>query len=251
MQCIGRFLSLGHFPGVNLCCSHQMALYGMYSDHSSHRGGGQKEMREKPRRPEGKSSAASLVLPSRSSLAGLQLFHVPPADGHVALVLVHAIGEVLDVHRTRARRLGGTLRVVVDGLLCLHLCLWLFGGSGRRRAREETSDGVANGGTDCDATEQEKGKQTSALDSDGWRWMIHPRGQRGTTEQLTLRCWPSDQRDRAPETLELVVELAELGPPSTSDVAAAAVRQTEVQELARLVEMEPNGRGHRHASGAF
>lgn len=45
-----------------------------------------------------------LVLPG-GLLASLQLLHVPAADGHVALVLVHAVGEALDVRGTGARGL--------------------------------------------------------------------------------------------------------------------------------------------------
>lgn len=49
-------------------------------------------------------SRETLVIPS-GLLASLQLLHVPAADGHVALVLVHAVGEALDVGGTGARGL--------------------------------------------------------------------------------------------------------------------------------------------------
>lgn len=90
---------------------------------------------------------STLVL-SRGRLARLELVQVPSADGQAALVLVHALAEVIDVSRTRARRL-------------LHLCRGLvllgevgvlgrgFGGRGRAAA-EPAADGVADGGADCD-----------------------------------------------------------------------------------------------------
>lgn len=47
----------------------------------------------------------SLVL-SSGLLASFQLLHIPTADGQVALVLVHAISEALDVGGTWARGFG-------------------------------------------------------------------------------------------------------------------------------------------------
>ena len=57
-----------------------------------------------------------LVLPS-GLLAGLQLLQVPSTDCHVALVLVHAVGEAFDVGGTGSRCLSGGLRVGVQGVI--------------------------------------------------------------------------------------------------------------------------------------
>jgi hypothetical protein len=53
---------------------------------------------------ERRSSLGRLVL-SSGLLTSLQLLHVPAANGHIALVLVHAVGEALDVCGTRTRGL--------------------------------------------------------------------------------------------------------------------------------------------------
>jgi hypothetical protein len=47
-----------------------------------------------------------------SLLTGLELVKVPAADVHVALVLGHAVGVLLDVHRAGAGRLIGSGAVV-------------------------------------------------------------------------------------------------------------------------------------------
>ena len=80
---------------------------------------------------------------SSSRLTSLQLIQIPPADRHVALILVHAPREALDILRTRTRLLllllGSTsitsLRIVetvvhrlrigvLSRLLVLVLCCW-------------------------------------------------------------------------------------------------------------------------------
>lgn len=87
------------------------------------------------------TSLDALVLAS-SGLAGLELVEVPVADRHVAVVLVHALGEGE----------GGSLAVVA---LLLLSGLSLHGGLGRGlgsggAAAKETADGVTDGGTDSD-----------------------------------------------------------------------------------------------------
>ena len=85
-----------------------------------------------------------------SGLAGLELLEVPAADVHVALVLVHALGEGL----------GGAGAVIAPGAVVLG------GGGGSRgdslgagvgnrggaTAGEEAADGVADGGADSYTT---------------------------------------------------------------------------------------------------
>jgi hypothetical protein len=95
-------------------------------------------------------SSSPLVL-AGSSLARLELVKVPAADGEVALVLVHAAPEVGDVLCANA---GGLVLGVHGGLAVLVLGERLVG---RRSgcagaAAEPTTNGVANGGTDCDTT---------------------------------------------------------------------------------------------------
>lgn len=79
----------------------------------------------------------NLVLAS-SSLAGLELLEVPAADLHVALLLVHALGEGL----------RGALAVVAPlVLLLLRVGLRLgrrFGRCAAAAAAEEAADGVAD-----------------------------------------------------------------------------------------------------------
>lgn len=69
-----------------------------------------------------------LVIPRRL-LASLQLLHVPPADIQVAVVLVHAAREVLDVHGARA---GGFLASGGVGVVCAGLSVVevVLGGGG-------------------------------------------------------------------------------------------------------------------------
>ena len=102
-----------------------------------------------------------LVL-SSSHLTSLQLIQIPPANRHVALILVHAQREALDILRTRTclllLLLGSasitSLRIVETvvhrlriGVLCRLLvlvlccwCLWLSRGT----ATEPAADGVAD-----------------------------------------------------------------------------------------------------------
>lgn len=101
-------------------------------------------------------ATANLVRLS-SSLASLQLIQVPSADAHVALVVVHALAEILHVGGARrvfprGRVLAG-VETVVHGLgggsiVLLGLLLSRSAGT----AREESADGVADGRTDCDTT---------------------------------------------------------------------------------------------------
>ncbi len=72
-----------------------------------------------------------------------QLIQIPPADGHVAALLVHALGELLRC----------ALAVVAPALLlsCLAVVLGrdaVVGRGGGRAAAEEAADGVADGGAD-------------------------------------------------------------------------------------------------------
>ena len=80
-----------------------------------------------------------------------QLVHVPSADTHVALVLVHALAEVADVSgtgRVLPRLVGGAAlpQTVVHGLGFGRgsSLLGLSGGAGTATA-EETADSVADG----------------------------------------------------------------------------------------------------------
>ena len=104
---------------------------------------------------------------SSSRLTSLQLIQIPPADRHVALILVHAPREALDILRTRTRLLllllGSTsitsLRIVETvvhrlriGVLCRLLvlvlccwCLWLSRGT----ATEPAADGMADRRPNC------------------------------------------------------------------------------------------------------
>lgn len=83
-------------------------------------------------------------------MAGLELFEVPATDCHVALVLVHAVGEALDVGGARTGSFGGRGLVVqsvvhrISGL-CIGIGgLLLLLDRGRGTAAEESADGVAN-----------------------------------------------------------------------------------------------------------
>ena len=83
----------------------------------------------------------------RRGLTSLELLKVPVADRHVAVVLIHALGEVL----------RGALAVVlslpvVGGLLVLRDGGGVGLGRGsslRGAAAEEAADGVTDGGADC------------------------------------------------------------------------------------------------------
>jgi hypothetical protein len=107
---------------------------------------------------------------SSSRLTSLQLVQIPPADRHVALILVHAPREALDILCTWTRLLllllGSTsitsLRIVEAvvhrlriGVLCRLLvlvlcrwCLWLS----RRTATEPAANGVADRRPNCYTT---------------------------------------------------------------------------------------------------
>jgi hypothetical protein len=94
-------------------------------------------------------TGGGLVL-SCSLLAGLELLEVPTANGHVTLILVHAIGEALDVGGAGTLGFGGgvlSVQGVGHGIpgSCVGIgrCLLLFD---RRRgaSAEEPSDRVAD-----------------------------------------------------------------------------------------------------------
>jgi len=93
-------------------------------------------------------SSSPLVL-AGSSLARLELVKVPAADGEVALVLVHAAPEVGDVLCAHARglvlRVHGGLAVLVLGERLVDRRSGCAGA-----AAEPTTNGVADGRTDCD-----------------------------------------------------------------------------------------------------
>lgn len=92
----------------------------------------------------------NLVLAS-SGLAGLQLLQVPPADLHVAALLVHALGELLRGAGTvvAPRRVAGVL-----GTVGLQAVVLRFGRQGlaAAAAAEEARDGVADGRAYRDTT---------------------------------------------------------------------------------------------------
>jgi hypothetical protein len=94
----------------------------------------------------------ALVL-ARRLLARLELVQVPSADGQAALVVVHALAEVVDVGSARAGRGHlGSLRHLGCVLVGLGELGVLGRGvrGGRRAAAEPAADGVANRRTDCD-----------------------------------------------------------------------------------------------------
>jgi len=98
----------------------------------------------------------SLVLAS-SRLASLELLQVPPADLHVAALLVHAPRELL-------RRAGAVVapRLVVGVAAAVGLDVVLGRGLGGEglvggAAAEEAGDGVADGGAYRDTTGKDKG----------------------------------------------------------------------------------------------
>lgn len=111
-----------------------------------------------PGRAVSTSDLRGLVLTS-SLLASLELFEVPAANGHVALVLVHAVGETLDVRGAwtggfsgRALGVQGVVHGVTGACIGVGGLLLLFNGSGRGAATEKATDGMAEGGADSDAT---------------------------------------------------------------------------------------------------
>lgn len=88
-----------------------------------------------------------LVLAS-SLLARLELVKVPTADSQRALVLIHASSEVGNVGLASPWALvvlGLSIGVVVSQRRLL-----LLGWSGGAAAAEEATDGVTDGGSDCD-----------------------------------------------------------------------------------------------------
>lgn len=96
-----------------------------------------------------KPSTTSLVLAS-SSLASLQLVHVPSTNRHVSLVLVHAVCEALGRH-------GAVGILLLVGVVVALLLLSGDRGLGVRSlagatAAKETANGVADGGADSDTS---------------------------------------------------------------------------------------------------
>jgi hypothetical protein len=94
----------------------------------------------------------------RTRVYTYQLIQVPAADGHVALVVIHALAEVTDVSlagRVLPRAVCGTAlpQTVVHrlGLGRGSLLLRLSGSAGAT-AREEPTDGVADGRTNSYTT---------------------------------------------------------------------------------------------------
>lgn len=83
-----------------------------------------------------------------SSLASLDLLHVPPADGHVAAVLLEAVRQGFGGHRA-----VGVLLVVRVAILLLLGGGGLGGGLGRgagtatEHAHDAVGDGMADGDT--------------------------------------------------------------------------------------------------------
>jgi hypothetical protein len=127
--------------------------------------------------------ASKILVLSSSRLTRLQLIQVPSTDRKGALVLIHALPEVIDIGRTSAR---GALLARVLSLLLLVLHARLDGRSGRlstAAAAEETADRVADGGAYCYTTKF--GKIVSARGEDGG-WISGGREESG----LTLQCWP-------------------------------------------------------------
>lgn len=70
------------------------------------------------------ATAASFLIGARRLLARLELLHVPPADVHVASVLVHAGGEVPNVHLASACALLLHLLSIISLSRHLLLLLW-------------------------------------------------------------------------------------------------------------------------------
>ena len=109
----------------------------------------------------------SLVAPS-SLLASLQLFEVVRADIHVALVLIHALCEALNVSCTWSLCLLclGRLAVVKAvvhrlgvGVCWLLVLLLLLSRCRRRTTAEEAPDRMADGGADSYTTVDGRGCQ--------------------------------------------------------------------------------------------
>lgn len=85
-------------------------------------------------------SSTTLVL-ARSLLARFQLLQIPPADLHVALVIIHALGEVLRINITASR--SPVALVLVS--LALNAVIRRSSLSSRSRSTtEKTTDGMAD-----------------------------------------------------------------------------------------------------------
>ena len=126
-------------------------------------------------------------------LAGLELLEVPVADLHVALVVVHALGEVL----------GGAGAVVAPLLLLLVLL-----GGGRlvllrrrglaRAAAEHAADGMADRGADRYAAVRRL-RVLVSFDVPIFFFFTSSFPSPSKEGGPTQRCWPSGQRGRGPE----------------------------------------------------
>ena len=123
----------------------------------------------------------NLILPSRR-LTSLQLIQIPPTNGQISLILIHALAEVANLHlahlRRRIVRVNGVLVVVLlsDGLLRGR------GGFAAATTAEETADGMADGGADCDAT------ATQLL----VRSRVRVRSVKAMTYAAVLAIWPNN-----------------------------------------------------------
>lgn len=83
-----------------------------------------------------------------------QLVQVPSTDGQVALVVIHALAEVLHI-RLAGRVLPGVaalVQVVVHRLGLGSRSLLGLGRGAAGATGEEAADGVADGGTNCNTT---------------------------------------------------------------------------------------------------
>lgn len=102
-------------------------------------------------------------------LAGLQLLEVPRASLHVALVLIQALSELLSVDVAVP---GLPVVLLWSGLGVVDSGLW---GSLGGAATEETTDGMADGGADCDTAVsllvcgQRSSLPPRGMDWEGWR----------------------------------------------------------------------------------
>lgn len=104
------------------------------------------------------------------SLASLELIQVPSTDTQVALVVVHALAEVLRVGGA-GRVLPGRRGVVALVQTIVHGLRWgcLLSRSAAGAATEEAPDGVADGGTDSDTARRKKANgQFSTPKRAGW-----------------------------------------------------------------------------------
>lgn len=99
---------------------------------------------------------APLHTPKHVTWLTYQLIQVPSANAHITPVVIHALAEVANVSRTGRVLVGGVGGVAlpqaaVHGLgVCRGGLLRLSRSA--RASGEETTDGVADRGTDCDTT---------------------------------------------------------------------------------------------------